>query len=89
MKKKPGGKAFNKAFDAVWDIGELGRQKKLRAQATITLKAIVEHGVMALEVLYDWGGDTTAALPAAIRALSDPDRIVRICAASVVSQHVE
>jgi HEAT repeat protein len=45
--------------------------------------------VMALEILYDWGGDTTAALPAAIRALDDPDRIVRICAASVVSQHVE
>lgn len=45
--------------------------------------------VMALEVLYDWSGDTETALPAAIRALDDPDRIVRICAASVVSQHVE
>lgn len=45
--------------------------------------------VMALEVLYEWNGDTEPALPASIRALDDPDRIVRICAASVVSQHVE
>lgn len=45
--------------------------------------------VMALEVLYEWNGDTEPALPATIRALDDPDRIVRICAASVVSQHVE
>ncbi len=45
--------------------------------------------VMALEVLYEWDGDTEPALPAVIRALDDPDRIVRICAASVVSQHVE
>lgn len=42
---------------------------------------------MELEVLYDWGGDTAAALPAVTLALDDPDRIVRICAASVVSQH--
>jgi len=45
--------------------------------------------VMALQVLYEWNGDTEPALPATIRALDDPDRIVRICAASVVSQHVE
>lgn len=45
--------------------------------------------VMALEVLYEWDGDTSAVLPAVIGALNDPDRIVRICAASVVSQHVE
>ena len=45
--------------------------------------------VMALQVLYEWNGDTEPALPATTRALDDPDRIVRICAASVVSQHVE
>lgn len=45
--------------------------------------------VMALEVLYEWDGDTEPVLPAVMRALDDPDRIVRICAASVVSQHVE
>jgi HEAT repeat protein len=45
--------------------------------------------VMALEVLYEWDGDTEPVLPAVICALDDPDRIVRICAASVVSQHVE
>lgn len=44
--------------------------------------------VMALEVLYEWDGDTEPALPAVIRALNDPDRIVCICAASVVSQHM-
>jgi HEAT repeat protein len=45
--------------------------------------------VMALEVLFEWVGDTEPALPATIRALDDADRIVRICAASVVSQHIE
>jgi len=44
---------------------------------------------MALEVLSDWGGDTTTALPAMISALDDTDRIVRICAVSAVSQHFE
>jgi len=45
--------------------------------------------VMALEVLYDWDGDTTAALPAMILALDDPDRIVRIAAVGPVDQHSE
>lgn len=45
--------------------------------------------VMALEILYEWEGDTSAVLNSVIRSLDDDDRIVRICAASVVSQHVE
>jgi len=45
--------------------------------------------VIALEVLYNWNGDTEPALSSVVSALDDPDRIVRICAASVVSQHVE
>jgi len=45
--------------------------------------------LIALEVLNEWDGDTTAALPAMISALGDPDRIVRIAAVGPVGQHSE
>lgn len=45
--------------------------------------------LIALEVLGEWDGDTTAALPAMISALDDPDRIVRIAAVGPVGQHAE
>lgn len=45
--------------------------------------------LVALEVLGEWDGDTTAALSAMISALDDPDRIVRIAAVGPVSQHAE
>jgi len=45
--------------------------------------------LIALEVLGEWDGDTTAALPAMISVLDDPDRIVRIAAVGPVGQHTE
>ena len=45
--------------------------------------------LIALEVLGEWDGDTTAALSAMISALDDPDRIVRIAAIGLVGQHAE
>lgn len=45
--------------------------------------------LIALEVLGEWDGDTTAALSAMISALDDPDRIVRIAAVGPVGQHSE
>lgn len=74
LKKKPSGKAFNKAFDAVWDIGELGRQKKHRAQATAALKAIVEHGVMASSAWINLSNFVTSDDEELVRAhMRDPD----------------
>lgn len=77
-----------RVYEAVETLEQFGDETVLPiADALSDPDAYVR--VMALEVLYEWNGDTEPALPATIRALDDADRIVRICAASVVSQHVE